>query len=449
MADVRTETGPGQDWQNRAMPIFESSKVALQQLLRRADRVRPADVAEVVENDPLLLLQALRFINRRERSSLSVDVVSVENIVMLTGVEPFIERFRTLPSVESLLLPDAPERYAAFLQQVFLSRLTAKLALTYADWRYDARMDEILAAATLSRCHALLALLDPQQPATDPAHLSAQLGLPEGIVRLLGPAEDAPLRVALQRAVARLVEAFQSGWWTEMVQQQLAMIAGILDAEPGAVWDVLCKNALAFARDPKRWPQVEQPARWLPMLPGEWPKSVMAKPAPESKSDPLVMHLHALMQASRGTPVKEVMALAMRALAEGLGMRRIVFSLLAQGQPELRARYVFGVPPQDPLRQLVIRLDQPNLFGKLMQKSQGVWYNADSAAQLGPHLPAAFRAGFRSDSFCAMSIFIGSKPIGLIVADRNGAGALSERHYRNFKQICLLTSQALTQSAAR
>ena len=75
--------------------------------------------------------------------------------------------------------------------------------------------------------------------------------------------------------------------------------------------------------------------------------------------------------------------------------------------------------------------------------------HADNAAQLARHLSAVFRAEFRSDSFCAMSIFVGSKPIGLIVADRSGAGALSERHYRNFKQICLLTSQALTQSAAR
>lgn len=448
MADVRTETGSCQDWQNRAMPIFESSKLALQQLSRRADRVRPADVAEVVENDPLLLLQALRFINRRERSSLSADVVSVENIVMLTGVEPFIERFRTLPSVESLLLPDSPERYAAFLQQVFLSRLTAKLSLTYADWRYDARMDEILAAATLSRCHAMLALLDPQKNVINPAHLLEQLGLPEGIGRLLGPAEEAPPRVALQRAVVRLVEAFRSGWWSEAVQQQIAMIAGILDVDPGVAWNALCKTALVFARDPK-WSQIEQPARWLPMLPGEWPAPATVKPEAEPKPDPLAAHLHALMQASRGAPVKDVMALAVRALAEGLGMRRIVFSLLVQGQPELRARYVFGVPQQDPLRQLVIRLDQPSLFSKLMQKSQGIWYNADNAAQLARHLSAVFRAEFRSDSFCAMSIFVGSKPIGLIIADRSGADALNERHYRNFKQICLLTSQALTQSAAR
>ena len=449
MADVRTETGSGLDWQNRAMPIFESSKLALQQLARRTDRIRPADVAQVVESDPLLLLQALRFINRRERSLLSADVVSAENIVMLTGVEPFIERFRTLPSVESLLLPDSPERYAAFLQQVFLSRLIAKLSLTYADWRYDARMDEILAAATLSRCHALLALLDPQQPAINPAHLSAQLGLPECIVRLFGSAEDAPPRVALQLAVVRLVEAFRFGWWSEAVQQQIAMIAGILDVDPSAAWNALCKTALAFARDPKRWPQVEQPARWLPMLPGEWPEPATAKPDAEPKPDPLAAHLHALMQASRGSPVKDVMALAVRALAEGLGMRRIVFSLLVQGQPELRARYVFGVPQQDPLRQLVIRLDQASLFSKLMQKTQSIWYNADNAAQLARHLPAAFRAEFRSDSFCAMSIFVGSKPIGLIVADQSGADALNERHYRNFKQICLLTSQALTQSAAR
>lgn len=250
-------------------------------------------MAEVVENDPLLLLQALRFINRRERS-LSADVVSVENIVMLTGVEPFIERFRTLPSVESLLLPDSPERYAAFLQQVFLSRLTAKLSLTYADWRYDARMDEILAAAT-SRCHAMLALLDPQKNVINPPYTCWN----NWVCRKVSGGCLAPprrrRRVALQRAVVRLVEAFRSGWWSEAVQQQIAMIAGILDVDPGVAWNALCKTALVFARDPK-WSQIEQPARWLPMLvPGEWPAPATVKPEAEPKPDPLAAHLHALM----------------------------------------------------------------------------------------------------------------------------------------------------------
>ena len=46
-------------WQIRAIPVLESSRSELQQMARRAERVRTADVANVVLKDPLLLLQAL------------------------------------------------------------------------------------------------------------------------------------------------------------------------------------------------------------------------------------------------------------------------------------------------------------------------------------------------------------------------------------------------------
>src|SRR5471030_1411011 len=147
-------------WSGRPIPILELSKTSLQQMLRRIDRVRPLDVAEVVLADPLLTLQALRFIGRRARSSLTAEVVSIEKIVMLVGTVPFLEQFCCLPTVESVLLPHSPIRYKAFLQTVFLSRFSGRLTLIYAEWRYDARAEEIATAAILSRCDVLLQQLD-------------------------------------------------------------------------------------------------------------------------------------------------------------------------------------------------------------------------------------------------------------------------------------------------
>ena len=116
-------------WSARPIPILEASKSSLQHMLRRAERVRPADVAAVVLADPLLTLQALRYVGQRQRSSLAAEVVSIESVVMLMGTTPFLERFCSLPTVESTLLPDFPDAYSAFLQTLFLSRFSARRSM--------------------------------------------------------------------------------------------------------------------------------------------------------------------------------------------------------------------------------------------------------------------------------------------------------------------------------
>lgn len=444
-------------WQNKPMPILEASKSMLQHMLRRAERVRAQDVAQVVQNDPLLTLQALRFIGRRERTAMAAEVVSVESIVMLMGVAPFLERFGSLPTAESML-QNKPQAYADFLQQVFLARFSARLAQIYADMRYDARIDEITIAALLSRSNQLLQVVgrqaDVAMPAPDatPVAMLQQMQLASAIVALLDVRAEAPARVVLHGATLRLAEAMQTGWWQAGVQRELALIADLLEVEEEDIWQVLCRTALSFARDPSALPGLMQPARWLAMLPGDWPRPQAEAPAqanpPEAKVDPLHLHLQALQAAARQrTPAKEVMALAIRALGQGLGMQRIVFALMVPGQAVLRARYVTGWPANHAMRDWQERTDVAGLLARLLEKPQGLWLNPGNAAKYLPHLPAVVRNGFGWDDFCLMSIFAGSKPIGLIMADRNGTPRLTDTDYQHFKKICLLTTQALTFNA--
>lgn len=448
----------GSYWLNRPMPILEASKTNLQQMLRRAERVRAADVAHVVLADPLLTLQALRFIGRRERTSMAAEVVSIESIVMLMGVAPFLERFGFLPTVESVLLPAAPSEYAVFMQLVMQARFSARLAQIYADLRYDARMDEIVVAALLSRSNALLTLvggrLDSTMPRPDdePCRFLSQQKIAQAVVSLLDGKENTVPRAVLQQSVLRLSDALQTGWWQQPVVQELDLIAKVLEVPPDLIWQTLCRVALAFAHEQSTLPDVIQPARWLAMLPGEWPAPIL----PDEKqavsrgatADPLSTHLQALHQAGKQrTTAKDIMALAVRALAEGAGMQRIVFALISPGLPELHSRFVMGWPQDHAIRKLQIRTDAAGLFAKLMEKPQGLWIRESNARQYQAHIPAIVREGFSGGSFCLMSIFAGNKPIGLIMADRSVRDLLTENHYKHFKQICLLTTQALTYNA--
>jgi hypothetical protein len=259
----------------------------------------------------------------------------------------------------------------------------------------------------------------------------------------------------MQHAVLKLVDAFNQGWWHPAVMQEINRIASILNVETNEVWQGLCRTALTLARDPARDHQVDQPARWLPMLPGAWPKTSdapLSQVVPPSESaDPgiLTQRMQALHLAAKNAAApKDIMALTVRAIVEGLGMKRVVFNLLTPGKPELRARYVLGFPQQHPLRNQIIPLDDVRLFVRLLEKPQSIWFNPVTAQQFSSLLPPDFSQLYPATHFCAMSIFAGEKPLGLVFADCDEA-PLTEHHYQHFKQICLLTTRALTQSANR
>ncbi|WP_028451204.1 hypothetical protein [Chitinilyticum aquatile] len=448
-------------WQQHALPILQESKVQLQQMLRRTDSLRPTDIEALVWNDPLLTAQVLRFINQRKRGAMASDVVAIEHIVMMMGVAPFLERCSHLPTVEQYLLPADPQAYQQLLQLLARARFSRALSLDLSTIRNDAYPEELQAAALLAVVPDMLHLLGSHLPEKAPAADRTTIGaliaawqLPDALTQLLGGNEVPSVRVALQSSIVRLCSLLEQGWWLDDISTQLETIAGALGIGLDHVWDRVSKQMLRQAR---RWPyvQIVPAATWLAMQPGDWPvPSKVQTDARELLTEKMVPNvLSERMQAlhlagKQGAPTNQIMALAVRALAEGLGMQRIAFTLVQPVEQVLRTRYVHGVVANDGLRSLCINLEQPSLFSQLLQKPQSVWLNIDSRKRFANHLPETFLA-CAADNCFLMSIFVGSKPLGLIYADRHGQQEPGDDHYNHFKQICMLTSRALTHYSQR
>lgn len=453
-------------WQSKPIPILEASLRDLAQLARRADRVRPVEIADVVLRDPLFTLQVLRHINQRNRTQLGAEIVSVEKTVMLMGVVPFLERFVRLTAVEKLL--SNPEDSALLYRLVAWSRFFVRITRDFANQRYDARMDEILVAALLHNINDLLMLLSRQDKAAPPmaGHVSdllLSLQMPDAVPRLLNVGEDAAPREVMQQALCQMSIALQTGWWWPDVQQCLRRIADVLGVETGQVWQNICRHILEFARQEQANQRVFLPARWLPMQPGEWarPNPIAAKtvePTPATvavdagaiakqkkiRQDALAKHMQALHLAGiNGSPGNQIMALAIQALSDGMAMRRIWFATYNAGGEILKVRFTFGISKESPLNNLEFRLNEKPLLQQLMQKPQGVWVQADPPGRFDQLLPTGFKSYLNSEPYCLMSICAGVRPIGLIYADRYGADPITDHHYQHFKQICLLTCRAL------
>ncbi|WP_157314693.1 HDOD domain-containing protein [Chitinibacter sp. GC72] len=456
MADVATGY---QAWLNKPLPILQASRNQIINMVRRADKIKPAEIAEVVLQDPLLAAQLLRTVNHRNKTALTADIAAIESAILLIGVVPFLDRFARHATVESVMLPALQQEYSQLLKWVFQARVQRKLAHELATQRYDSKVDVVQIAALLQPLQQILPIL-ARAPAIGIADASVNVSqllqawqYPVAVTDLLGIMAEPTPRYALHKALLAAVELLEQGWWQPQLQSHLQTMALILGQEVGDVWRTLTKYLLRLTRQLGEQGPFFSPARWLVMQPGDWPVPVVKKAAsavaePEKvEKDVLVERMQALHLAGiQGAPTNQVMSLSIKAIADGLGMQRIVFALFMAGENTLRSRYVQG-SDTDALRKMVISLQEMHLFTRLLQKPSSIWLNAGNAAQYRPLLPSEFREQVLADGFCAMSIFVADKPLGILYADPGSTGQVSDYQYQHFKQISTLTSRALAHNA--
>jgi hypothetical protein len=110
----------------------------------------------------------------------------------------------------------------------------------------------------------------------------------------------------------------------------------------------------------------------------------------------------------------------------------------------VKTRFSLGIPGGDPLRHFEFPTTSKDLFGQLMGKMQGVWINEGNRAKLWPMVDPKLQKLIGEGDFYAMSLFNGSKPVGLIFADRGqGDCGLDPLTYTDFKMLCLQAARGL------
>ncbi|WP_158228869.1 HDOD domain-containing protein [Chitinimonas sp. BJB300] len=449
-------------WAARPLPILQSTKAALTGYVGKSEAARTDDVVDLVLRDPLLTAHALRHINQRRRSSMTADVVSLENVILLMGLESFVKKFTALPTVESVLLPAHQARYFSLLRHIATARLAAKLAREFGVLRYDARLDEIYVTALLADLPVMLRHIDvgmnepvpPVELASVMLPLFARWRLPEVFNALLDDTVASNQRSMLHQTALRLAEHLQLGWWQAGIADEVHRAGHALGIEQYTVWEIICRTLLHFARNDWPYPQIFPPARWLPMIAGDWPKPQVktekAETKPAEASRPTVQDiLRELQHAGQsGASFNQIMGLTIRAHSDGIGLKRIVFGLLLAGQNALKTRYIVGAAENDPLRTFHIDLSAPHIFTKLMLKPQSIWINATNRGQFESLLPRGLRQAIGQGEFLAMSLFVENKPVGIFYADNRGE-PVTESQYNAFKQVCLMAGQSLTRQAKR
>ena len=129
-------------------------------------------------------------------------------------------------------------------------------------------------------------------------------------------------------------------------------------------------------------------------------------------------------------------------------MRRTCICILSKTGDHLRPLYCVGIPEKSDVHSLKIGMDENRFFAKLIVKVASYRVDQDNYQQVLNMLSPKAVDILLNKNFMVMSLFAGTKPIGVVYADARGnEEKISEQEYQAFKTICQSTSFALSSFA--
>lgn len=472
------------------VPVLRRTFLELDKLRPSAERISASRLAVIILRDPLMTLKLLRLANSSRRGRLSNEITSVEHAIMMLGVVPLFKHFSSLTVLEDML---AQQEHAlnSVLQVFSRAQHAAYQARQWALQHQDIRVEEVYISALLhDMTNMMLWIYVPQRaqeirdtvrrervdyglahekvmgfPVADfRAALAAAWRFPDMLADLVDCRNAGQPRAQGVLLAVSLAHLAESGWYGAQIEAVLEAMADTLNLPFGEAVLRVHQAAVAAARQ-WEWYGVTPAAAWLPMLPGTWEGQQAASVVMNNNESPkgdesvclmpdpvrlqsVMDEIHAHLDASLN--LNEMMSLVLRGMHEGIALNRIVFMLLTRDHARLKAKYVHGAPPGSLLQQLEVNLRIPNLFSRLLEKMQGVWFSAANAKTLAPLIPPDVRQVIGEGEFFAMSLFVHGKPVGLFYADRkHGECSLDEHSYLEFKKLCVRAAEGLAHLARK
>lgn len=473
------------------IPVLRRTISDLDKLRPSAERISASQLAVIVLRDPLMTLKLLRLANSSRRGRLSAEITSIEHAIMMLGTVPLFKHFSSMVALEDMLAQQ--EQSLASVRQIYCRSLHAAYqARQWAIQHQDLRVEEVYISALLhDMTNMMLWIYAPQraQEIRDTvrrehlyygmAHEKAMGFLVEDFRIALATAWHFPEMltdlvdcrnaekpraqgVLLSVAIAHLAE---KGWYGPCMEACLEAMADTLNLPlEVAIW-LVHQTAVAAARHWELY-GVTPAAAWLPLLPGPWYEDIEEASVPvvtekEPEGDATVCLMpnpsrlqqiteEILAHLDGSLDLHDMMTLVLKAMHEGIGLNRIVFALITRDRAFLKAKYVHGAAPGSPLHHFDVDLSVQNLFSRLLERMQGVWFSSANAKTLAPLIAPKVLKVIGEGEFFAMSLFVHGKPVGLFYADRkHGECSLDENSYLEFKKMCVLAADGLAHLARK
>lgn len=133
--------------------------------------------------------------------------------------------------------------------------------------------------------------------------------------------------------------------------------------------------------------------------------------------------------------INAILGTIMEGIYRALGMERTVIAFVSGSDNILSAKYILG-DDKDKLKRcfaFAVGPGQDNLFSKLLNERQALWFNSKSHGQYEKLLSKEIKQCLGVLDFFAMPIWIGNKGKGIIYADCKRSGRkLSQEEFQTF-----------------
>ena len=448
--------GPNRKLPEVRLPVMPQTAGELRRLLDLRS-TRHSQLQDILLADPAALIAVFRELEHA-RPGASDQVGDAAHAVSLIGVDAFRRLIEGLPVRDSGERPVENASVCAYSSAAH----AAVYATAIAERRGLARPEELATAALLQN-PAVLALAAAEPESTQRAvnavrdgvsadvAFGAELGeplqdanrrlaetwaLPALARQALGDWDDFNPRPQVVRLADEIAQTTAIGWYGEHADALTALLGEFLGLEPDQTSSWLhCRSVDAARRlSPFAYPL---PGYRLALIPGG---------DDEDEDDDLPLPASrrvttATTQAATRTDLNATMGAIMKRIRREVGATRVVFAILNRKRNHLRTRLALGAAGEDGLRHLDLDLGQRHLFSILMGKPQSLWLNSTNAAKYRRYLPEPLHGMLAGADTFMMSLYVGNRPLGLMVGDGNG---LDADGYRQFRELCQEATTALT-----
>ena len=131
------------------VPVLQKSIDEIERMKADIENVTVRDLSKVALDDPMMALKVMSLLQQyRKKSSVSSEVTTFGRVLMMIGIRPFFDYFKSLTSIEALLAED-DNALDNVLNVIDRSRYASQYAFTIADKRFDRDRYEVQIATLL------------------------------------------------------------------------------------------------------------------------------------------------------------------------------------------------------------------------------------------------------------------------------------------------------------
>jgi len=463
---------------DKPIPVLSKTLAELQIICKRDD-APIHKIVSIVEHDPGLIAELLRQCNHTKGHKLDRDISSVQQSIMLVGIQRLAHIANTLPSLEESLSEQAR-------QQVFRTFCRAyhagSQATYWARQRRDMMPDEIFAATQLHYLgEMILSIHAPEQLLTAfKLRREQNISSEEAQYIVLGFSIDQlSLAIAQDWKLPNLVkEALQSenasnprgfsimmavqlsrlgtiNWYSDKmysIYKHMSKVLGVEEHDVSRQAHILAVD-IAHQNKFKGVLQAAALLVYCPQPPTKNIQKIKQTSAQDYQADICLMPQVNLIQATIKSlrcaanarqDKNKILGICLKGLHDGIGLNRVTYAKVDSELRTLSAATSVGSENDPIFNKFSIRLKEKDLFKMLLTKPQAICINDSTRDDFWPLVPDEFKKIIGTNSFVAMSIFSKNKPIGIIYADRHTSSCqIDNSSYQYFKRLCRSFSDAI------